>query len=193
MLSASTPPDTPLDDELPTHTPSRLPTWLLIGLPALLLGILLGALVGFRLAGGGDPAADSTDVGFARDMSVHHEQAVQMAALVYDRSADPAIRQLAFDILTTQQGQIGIMGGWLDAWGHDWTTTGPRMTWMGMAVEGLMPGMATPEQLAALRAASGEAADAIFLQLMIPHHQAGTEMARAAATDAAQALSLIHI
>ena len=86
MLSASTPPDTPLDDELPTHTPSRLPTWLLIGLPALLLGILLGALVGFRLAGGGDPAADSTDVGFARDMSVHHEQAVQMAALVYDLS-----------------------------------------------------------------------------------------------------------
>ena len=185
-MSASTSPAAPLDDELSVNEPSQPPNWLLIGLLALLLGGLLGGLAGFRLAGGRNPAADSTDVGFARDMSVHHEQAVQMAALIYDRSADPAIRQLAFDILTTQQGQIGIMSGWLDAWGHDWTTAGPRMTWMGMAVEGLMPGMATAEQLAALRAAQGDAADAIFLQLMIPHHQAGVEMAQAAVDRAGQ-------
>ena len=66
---------------------------------------------------------------------------------VYDRSDDPAVRSLAFDILTTQQGQIGIMSGWLDAWGVPWTTAGPRMAWMGMPTEGLMPGMATAEQL----------------------------------------------
>ena len=91
---------------------------------------------------------------------------------------------LAFDILTTQQGQIGIMSGWLDAWGLPWTSAGPRMAWMGMPTEGLMPGMATPEQLEALRAADGDAADVLFLQLMIPHHQGGVSMATNAAARA---------
>jgi len=163
------------DDNL---EPTRLlwPILLAVALGAL----LVGALAGYLLRGARTPSADSADVGFARDMSVHHEQAVQMAALVYDRSEDPAIRSLAFDILTTQQGQIGIMSGWLDAWGVPWTSAGPRMVWMGMPVEGLMPGMATAEQLDTLRQATGVAADAIFLQLMIPHHRAGVDMAAAA-------------
>ena len=187
MMSSITSPEFHGDaDEMPAavrYSPSFL---LAVALLALLLGGLLGGLTGYRLAHD-RPAADSVDVGFARDMSVHHEQAVQMAALVYDRTDDPEIRQLAFDILTTQQGQIGIMSGWLDVWGHDWTSAGPFMTWMGMPVEGLMPGMATAEQMAALRAASGDAADALFLQLMIPHHQAGVEMALVAADKANQA------
>lgn len=155
--------------------------------PILFAGLLMlvaGALLGYFLGRAQVPADNSADVGFARDMSVHHEQAVQMAALVYDRTEDEAIRSLAFDILTTQQGQIGIMSGWLDAWGHAWTTAGPRMEWMGMSVEGLMPGMATAEQMAALRAANGVEADILFLQLMIPHHLSGVEMAQFAADHA---------
>ena len=151
------------------------------------VALLLGGLGGYRLGRDAMPAADSVDVGFARDMSIHHEQAVQMAALVYDRSDDPAVRLLAFDILTTQQGQIGIMSGWLDAWDVPWTTTGPRMAWMGMPTEGLMPGMATTEQLDSLRAADGAAADVLFLQMMIPHHVGGVDMAAAAAVDAERA------
>jgi len=149
--------------------------------------LLLGGLAGYRLGRNAAPAAGSVDVGFAHDMSVHHEQAVQMAALAYDRSDDPAVRSLAFDVLTTQQGQIGIMSGWLDAWGVPWTTTGPRMAWMGMPTEGLMPGMATADQLDALRAADGAAADVLFLQLMIPHHLGGVAMATEAAVHAGQA------
>jgi uncharacterized protein (DUF305 family) len=76
------------------------------------------------------------------------------------------------------------MSGWLDAWGHPWTSAGPRMAWMGMAMDGPMPGMATPEQINALRAAEGEAADILFLQLMIPHHRSGVEMATAALINA---------
>ena len=159
--------------------------WLLLLLIAL-AALLLGGLLGYWLGRSGTPAAGSVDVGFAQDMSVHHEQAVQMAALVYDRSDDPAIRSLAFDILTTQQGQIGIMSGWLDTWGRSWTSAGPRMDWMGMPVEGLMPGMATAEQMAALRAADGVAADILFLQLMIPHHRGGVDMAHYAFDHARQ-------
>ncbi len=151
--------------------------WLALALVGL-AALLLGGLLGYWLGSAGAPALGTVDVGFAQDMSVHHEQAVQMAALVYDRSDDPAIRSLAFDILTTQQGQIGIMSGWLDAWERPWTSAGPRMAWMGMSVEGLMPGMATAEQMAALRNAHGEAADILFLELMIPHHRGGVDMAQ---------------
>lgn len=155
---------------------------LLVGLAAL----LLGALGGYWLRAAQTPAAGSADAGFARDMSLHHEQAVQMASLVYDRSDDPAIRSLAYDILTTQQGQIGIMSGWLDAWNQPWTSAGPRMAWMGMPTEGLLPGMATPEQMAALRAATGAEAEVLFLEMMIPHHIAGVEMAEYALDHAGQ-------
>ena len=39
-----------------------------------------------------------------------------------------------------------------------------------------MPGMATPEQLAELDAARGPAFDALFLDLMIAHHQGALVM-----------------
>jgi len=178
----SRPADADFSADAPASPPNRL--WLLLVVAVAALAV--GALGGYWLGRGRVPAADSVDAGFARDMSLHHEQAVVMAGLVYDRSDDPAIRTLAYDILTTQQGQIGIMSGWLDAWGLAWTSSGPRMAWMGMPTEGLMPGMATAEQLAALRAAGGEAADVLFLQLMIPHHQGGVAMAAAAAENADQ-------
>lgn len=146
--------------------------------------LIAGGLLGFWFGRAQAPSADSVEVGFARDMSIHHEQAVQMAALAYDRTGNEAIRSLAFDILTTQQGQIGIMTGWLDAWGLPLTSAGPRMGWMGMPMDGLMPGMATAEQMAALRAATGTEADTLFLQLMIPHHRSGMEMAQYAADRA---------
>jgi hypothetical protein len=58
----------------------------LVGRP---VALLLGGLAGYRSATL-PPAVDSVDVGFARDMSVHHEQAVQMVVLAYDRSDDSA-------------------------------------------------------------------------------------------------------
>lgn len=177
MNSAIDPSELPESEEPDQPRGPFLLLWLAVGLALLLVGGLIGGLVGFRVGSVFAPAGDSVDVGFARDMSIHHEQAVQMAALIYDRSDDPAVRSLAFDILTTQQGQIGIMGGWLDAWNKPWTSAGPRMAWMGMPTEGLLPGMATPEQMAALRAATGVEAEVLFLEIMIPHHIAGVEMA----------------
>lgn len=48
-----------------------------------------------------------------------------------------------------------------------------------MPTTGLMPGMATAEELETLRAAEGPAAEGLFLQLMIRHHAAGVAMAQA--------------
>jgi len=90
---------------------------------------------------------DSAEASFARDMIVHHGQAVRMAEIVRDRTQSDAMRLIAADISLTQQGQIGIMQGWLQAWGLPITGSEPAMAWMGHPTDGLMPGMATPDEI----------------------------------------------
>ncbi|MFJ2570097.1 DUF305 domain-containing protein [Streptomyces halstedii] len=134
------------------------------------------------------PAEDSADVGFARDMSVHHQQAVEMAFLVRDRTKDEDVRRLAYDIVNTQANQRGMMLGWLESWGRPKISERAPMEWMGHPVTAydgsLMPGMATDTELDALRAAEGGDAEIRFLRLMTVHHRAGADMARAAAASA---------
>lgn len=62
------------------------------------------------------PSADSADAGFARDMAVHHQQAVEMAFIVRDRTDDEEVRRFAYDIANTQANQRGMLLGWLDLW-----------------------------------------------------------------------------
>jgi uncharacterized protein (DUF305 family) len=125
------------------------------------------------------PGNDSAEAGFARDMMVHHAQAVEMAEIVRAKTESNEIRILASDTALTQQAQIGQMQGWLGVWGLPITGTEPAMAWMGHPTQGRMPGMATPEEVNRLRNAPPEEADAMFLRLMIPHHQAAVPMAEA--------------
>jgi uncharacterized protein (DUF305 family) len=112
-------------------------------------------------------------------MATHHGQAVNMAGLVRDRSDDPEIRQIALDMMLTQQAQIGQMQGWLSVWGLHNSGMEPAMSWMGMPTTGRMPGMASPQDLNRLANLTGVEADGLFLQLMISHHQSGVVMAQA--------------
>ncbi|WP_234355695.1 DUF305 domain-containing protein [Streptomyces sp. MMG1522] len=135
------------------------------------------------------PAGDSVDAGFARDMAIHHQQAVEMSFIVRDRTDDEDVRRLAYDIINTQANQRGMMLGWLEMWGLPKSAAGPPMEWMGHTVAptgdgALMPGMATDAELAALTAAKDEKAEVLFLRLMTVHHRAGADMARAAADTA---------
>ncbi|MFF9013884.1 DUF305 domain-containing protein [Streptomyces sp. NPDC014870] len=133
------------------------------------------------------PASASADAGFARDMSVHHQQAVEMSFIVRDRTEDADVRRLAYDIANTQANQRGMMLGWLDMWGLPKVESGTEpMAWMGMGGHGdtgpldgaLMPGMATKTELDRLRSASGKDAEVLYLQLMIDHHKGGVHMAQ---------------
>jgi uncharacterized protein (DUF305 family) len=163
----------------------------------LLLGAAGGLLIGIRQSEStAAPAADSVDVGFCQDMTVHHRQATTMAALARQRAENPILRTLAFDIESTQTEQIGRMQGWLSLWGRDRSPPGKHMTWMSAAghatqhsADGAtgvdqMPGMATPEELDRLAKASGTEFDVLFLQLMLRHHQGGTAMLQYAADHA---------
>jgi uncharacterized protein (DUF305 family) len=157
----------------------RRQRWLLVAIAVGAVVVLAVALLVWRTAGR-LPADDSLEAGFARDMMIHHDQAVAMALLIRDRTADPAVKTLATDILLTQENQIGQMLGWLNVWGLPATSAEPPMAWMGHPVSGRMPGMATPEELAHLEHLSGNAADTEFLRLMIRHHQGGIPMAEEA-------------
>lgn len=154
------------------------------------------------------PAEGSADAGFARDMQAHHGQAVEMSMLVRDRSTDPDIRTMAYDIVLTQQQQSGQMFAWLRDWGLPQTSAAAPMAWMrdaagthgshgsptpGAPADGAMPGMASAADLDRLRGATGTEADTLYLSLMISHHQGGVAMAEAAvqraATDSVRTLA----
>ncbi|WP_179382456.1 DUF305 domain-containing protein [Streptomyces sp. SA15] len=129
------------------------------------------------------PAADSADAGFARDMAVHHQQAVEMSYIVRDRTDDEEVRRLAYDVAQTQANQRGMLLGWLDLWGLPKVSADPPMTWMGMGdmasgKDGaLMPGMATNSEMKKLDSLSGKQAEVFYLQLMTDHHEGGIHMA----------------
>ncbi|UFR04853.1 DUF305 domain-containing protein [Streptomyces sp. Go40/10] len=137
-------------------------------------------------SGGADPktpGAQSADAGFARDMAVHHQQAVEMSYIVRDRTKDEEVRRLAYDIAQTQANQRGMLLGWLDLWELPKVSADPPMTWMGMGgmasgKDGaLMPGMATNTELKKLQSLSGKQAEVFYLQLMTAHHKGGIHMA----------------
>jgi uncharacterized protein (DUF305 family) len=182
----------------------RQPALIAAATLAIAIAAALGLVVGYQLNGDSPsyPASDSVDAGFARDMTVHHSQAVEMSMIVRDDTDNRAVRSIAYDIALTQEQQIGQMSGWLALWGLPQQSTAPAMAWMdgGMSGHdmagmdsmsgmdesteesgGLMPGMATQSQLAELRTADGKPAEILYLQLMIRHHFGGIEMAKYAA------------
>ncbi|WP_424189028.1 DUF305 domain-containing protein [Actinokineospora sp. G85] len=189
-------------DRDPAASRAGARSWLVYSAAALVV-LLVGAAVGMLLTlsiTGSDapPADDSVDVGFAQDMRTHHLQAITMAGLARDRSTDPVVAGLAFDMETTQTDQSGQMSGWLTTWGQPiLLPPGEKhMKWMAesghshggaqMTPEGVarMPGMATSEELQRLRSLSGKELDVYFLQLMLRHHHGGLEMAAYAADHA---------
>ena len=113
---------------------------------------------------------NDADLRFLSDMVVHHGQALEMASLAPDRSDREDVRGIASRINDTQGPEIDMMNRFLEQAGRQ--KVDPTAT---DAHEG-MPGMATPEQLQALRAADGATFDALFLQMMIAHHEGALVM-----------------
>jgi uncharacterized protein (DUF305 family) len=175
-----------------TAAPPRRRLVVVLAVVAAVAALFVAGTAGWLIRGGGDSGPDitatSVDAGFARDMSTHHTQAVTMAGYERDNTTDPSLKILAFDIETSQEFQLGQMQGWLDGWGLGRESAVPQMAWMGhtghLESDGLMPGMATPEQLSKLESSHGRAMDVLFLQLMIHHHQGGLPMAQYAVDHA---------
>jgi uncharacterized protein (DUF305 family) len=130
---------------------------------------------------GSPPSADpqstthnAADVTFAVKMIPHHQQAVDMSAMVPTHTTNRDLILLAKHISVDQQAQIetlrGLLGQWgeqaaLDQSGHD----GPG----GMA----MDGMVDEATMARLPSLTGTPFDVLWLESMIRHHEGAVAMA----------------
>lgn len=114
------------------------------------------------------------DVTFLQHMIVHHQQAVEMAVLVKERTNTEEIVAIAGRIESSQADEIAFMKGWLAARGEP--LEDPAMKGHGAHMHHMMAGMASPEQMQALAAAKGAEFDRQFLTLMIAHHEGAIEM-----------------
>ncbi|ATL65595.1 DUF305 domain-containing protein [Nocardia terpenica] len=137
------------------------------------------------------------EIGFAQDMSTHHEQAVFMTQYLDKGSVDPVVALLAEQISANQIQEIGIMRGWLMLFDKPQTGQHP-MAWMQQTTAHAMghmaspapapppmPGMASWDDLNRLHQLKGRDAEILFLQLMMRHHQGGIDMAH-------EAMPLLH-
>jgi len=151
-----------------------------------LIVVICGAALGQQIVQPGAPgkaskrvsAANATskstvanaDVEFMQGMIMHHEQAVEMVALLKVRGASKELQELGERMRISQSDEIGFMKRWLTERGkptgmkmvHDMSTMTDKMP--------SMPGMLSTEQMKALREASGASFDHLFLTGMIQHH-----------------------
>lgn len=121
------------------------------------------------------PTVNAADVRYVQNMIVHHRQALDMAALAPSHASSAKLKALAARIHDVQEPEIRVMTSWLDR------EHLPRPD--HHADHEGMPGMATPEQMKALRAASGATFDSLFLQMMVAHHEGAIAMATTALTE----------
>ena len=143
------------------------------------------------------------DYCYIEGMGAHHEQALELSRLVLDADGvRERTRALAEFIAVDQSTEIETMHAWRDAWIRaipSGGTAASAHTEHGGSVDGIptgcgshadhtvMKGMASPDQLAALAASDGAAADRLFLELMIVHHEGALEMATTAVTEGSNA------
>jgi uncharacterized protein (DUF305 family) len=118
---------------------------------------------------------NAADVAFAQNMIPHHQQAVDMSAMVPSRTANPDVVVLANHIGSDQQSEIDMLKDLLARWGeptgadhagHDGHTA--------MGIDGMVDA-ATMERLQYLR---GGEFDGLWLRSMIKHHQGAVTMAQ---------------
>jgi uncharacterized protein (DUF305 family) len=126
------------------------------------------------------------DVVFMQNMIPHHAQAVEMAALVAERTNNDEIKDIAGRITASQADEIEFMRGWLTERGeHAPGATEGHAGHGAHAGHGdlseemmLNMGMASMDQMAALAAATGTDFDRQFLTLMIRHHEGAVTMVK---------------
>ena len=124
-----------------------------------------------------DSTFTDADVKFMQGMIHHHNQALQMAAMIPTHTKTLQLQAMGQRITISQSGEI--------KWMSDWLTTRKQEVPMihadGSAMMSHgdmapMPGMLTAEQMKALDAAREGKFDELFLTGMIQHHKGALTM-----------------
>ncbi|WP_285653847.1 DUF305 domain-containing protein [Actinomycetospora sp. NBRC 106375] len=112
------------------------------------------------------PPAPSPDAAFVAGMVPHHQQALELTAMVGGRGASPGLEAVALRIDRDQVEEIGQLQGLALARG------------LPVVPAPMMMGMASPATLAALPGLRGAAFERLWLDTMIRHHEGALAMAR---------------
>jgi uncharacterized protein (DUF305 family) len=126
------------------------------------------------------PAASPADIDFMQGMIMHHSQAVEMTALIPSHTDNKEVQLLGARISRSQSDEMRFMKRWLLLRGQPTSMAMPGMPDMDMSGHPMapMPGMLTPAQMTALRAAHGPEFDHLFLTGMIQHHNGALIMVK---------------
>jgi uncharacterized protein (DUF305 family) len=118
------------------------------------------------------PPRSQADVDFMQGMIMHHQQAVEMTALIPSHTGNKDLRSLGARISSSQSSEIKFMQRWLATRGEPISMAMPGMPDMDKSGHpmALMPGMLSSEQMEALRKGKGAEFDRLFLTGMIQHH-----------------------
>ncbi|MEP7190726.1 MAG: DUF305 domain-containing protein [Roseiflexaceae bacterium] len=154
--------------------------------PGMMSGGMMFGMMGSGMIGSaaaGDPN-QPFDQRFLDQMIMHHQGAVMSVQMMIAASARPELRDLAQRITTAQQREIDQMWTWRGGW-YGATSDGalPNMMGDGMIGSGMMGGMMNRDQMRQMMGANVDF-DRMFLQMMIPHHEAAITMAQQALAQA---------
>jgi len=134
------------------------------------------ALSAAELAADVRPKYTRADVDFMQGMIGHHAQALEMTALVEERTTRPDLRMLARRIDVSQRDEILLMQTWLRDRGEMAPAASSHAMHHGHEPGHLMPGMLSPEQMEQLKASTGDVFYRLFLEFMIAHHEGALTM-----------------
>ena len=113
-------------------------------------------------------AGNPTDRAFVKEMVPHHKSAVEMAKVAETRGTRPFVKQLAADIIRTQNEEISTMRA------EDGQLAGKGVTVGDLGVS--MSAMGMDSDTASLKTA--DPFDPAFLKMMLPHHTGAVAMAK---------------
>jgi len=119
-------------------------------------------------SGSSGTAAGGIDRAFASEMIPHHESAVEMAKIAEERGESEFVKELADDIVRTQNAEIET----LEAQDAELEDAGVEPGDLG--IDDHMMGMdGDPSMLE-----DAEPFDTAFIEMMIPHHEGAIAMAQ---------------
>ena len=115
------------------------------------------------------------DLQFIDQMIIHHQGAIMSAEHMIADSERPELRQLSENIQTSQAEQIEQMRAWREEWCPD---AGPTFELDPTQMQEMMGDNQMQEMMGT------EGTDAMFLRMMIPHHQLAIDMSEQALDNA---------
>lgn len=123
-------------------------------------------------------AVSPKDVEFMQGMIMHHAQAVEMTALIEDRTTNRDVQLLGERISKSQEDEIAFMMRWLELRNQPTETKAHGGSSHGGGGSHRMPGMLSAAQMNELRNAKGREFDRLFLEGMIQHHEGALVMVK---------------